>query len=58
MSTTDTSTRPADMSSAQLDAALKRLALERVGAGATRRRVISTVIDRLLDEKVRRNIAE
>ena len=45
-------TQPADLDDDELEAALTRLATERAAAPtATRKLVIGTVIDRLLEEK-------
>ena len=47
-------TRPADMTDAELDAALQRLSTERSTAGETRLAVIGRVVDAVLDEKLAR----
>lgn len=51
-------TRPRDMTDHELDAALKAAAIKRAEAPTTTRRlVIGTIIDRLLDEKAGRRHA-
>jgi hypothetical protein len=57
--TTDERTRPADMSVAELDAALTKLTVARRDAPTTTRKlVISSLIDRLLDERGSRRTTE
>jgi hypothetical protein len=57
--TTDERTRPADMSVAELDAALAKLTeARREAPTATRKLVISSILDRLLDERYSRHVKD
>jgi hypothetical protein len=57
--TTDERTRPADMTVPELDAALAKLTEARQEAPtATRKLVIGSLIDRLLDERGSRKVSE